>query len=73
MGVVNDGSHYGIPAGLVYSVPVSIKKGGEWEIVKGLEISDFAREKMDATAKELEHEKEVALQFISSSSSEGKL
>ena len=70
MGVVSDGSHYGISAGLVYSFPVNIKKGGEWEIVKGLEISDFAHEKMDATAKELEHERDVALQFISS---EGKL
>lgn len=70
MGVVSDGSSYGIPAGLVYSFPVSIQKGGTWEIVQGLEISDFAREKMDATAKELEGEKEVALQFISS---EGKL
>lgn len=61
MGVISDGNTYGIPAGLIYSFPVKTKKGGEWEFVQGLEISDFAREKMDATAKELEHEREVAL------------
>jgi malate dehydrogenase len=55
MAVVSDGS-YDVPEGLVYSYPV-ITKGGEWEIVQGLEIDDFSRGKMDATAKELEEER----------------
>ena len=66
MGVVSDGSRtaYGIPEGIVYSFPVSIKPGGTWEIVQGLSISQFAQEKMDATAKELVEEREVALSFL---------
>ena len=68
MGVVTTDDTYGIPEGVVYSFPVTIKQGGDWEIVKSLTISDFAREKMDATAKELIEEKEVACQFL-----EGKL
>ena len=51
MGVPSDGS-YGIPEGVVYGYPVTCKDG-EYEIVQGLEISDFSREKMDATYKEL--------------------
>ena len=62
MGVFSDGS-YGIPEGLIYSYPVKIS-GKEWSIVQGMEISDFAREKMDATAKELMEEKEAALSFL---------
>ena len=55
MAVVSDGS-YGVPEGLIYSYPVTTKDGG-WEIVQGLEIDDFSRGKMDATAAELEEER----------------
>ena len=51
MGVISDGS-YGIEPGLIYSFPCRCS-GGDWEIVEGLHISDFSREKMDATAQEL--------------------
>eukprot|EP00731_Ephydatia_muelleri_P027312 Em0019g185a len=64
MGVMSDGS-YGIPKGIIYSFPVRIKKDHSWEIVQGLSISDFAREKMDATAAELVEERDQAFQFVS--------
>ncbi|MGJ3190255.1 malate dehydrogenase [Paenarthrobacter sp. FR1] len=51
MAVASDGS-YGVPEGLVYSYPVTTS-GGNWEIVEGLEVNDFSRRKMDATAAEL--------------------
>jgi malate dehydrogenase len=57
MAVRSDGS-YGVPEGLVYSYPVKTK-GGEWEIVQGLEIDDFSRAKMDATAQELVEERDA--------------
>jgi malate dehydrogenase len=57
MAVRSDGS-YGIPEGVVYSYPVTTK-GGEWEIVQGLEIDDFSRGKMDATAQELVEERDA--------------
>jgi malate dehydrogenase len=57
MAVVSDGS-YGVPEGLIYSYPVTTK-GGEWEIVQGLDINDFSRTRMDATAAELSEEREA--------------
>jgi len=60
MGVKSNGS-YGIPEGIVYSVPVSIAADGSYKIVEGLAISDFAREKMDNTLKELTEERDMAL------------
>jgi malate dehydrogenase len=57
MAVHSDGS-YGIPEGLVYSYPVTTKDG-DWEIVQGLEIDDFSRGKMDATAAELVEERDA--------------
>lgn len=73
MGLVTDGSWYNIPADIVYSFPVKIQPGGVVQVVEGLEISDFAREKMDATAKELLEEREVAAQFLEGGGGEGKL
>src|SRR5690349_5533467 len=56
MGIPSDGS-YGIPEGMIYGFPVTCK-GGQYQIVKGLEISDFARKRMDATLKELQEERD---------------
>ncbi len=57
MGITSDGS-YGIPEGLIYSFPVTCKNG-EYSIVQGLEIDAFSRAKMDATAAELEEERQA--------------
>jgi hypothetical protein len=53
---------YGVPKGLVYGYPVTVKNG-QVEIVKGLEINAFSRAKMDATAKELEEERDAVKQL----------
>ncbi len=55
MSVPSDGS-YGIPAGVIYSVPVTCR-GGEYRIVQNLPIDPFSREKMDATLRELHEER----------------
>jgi len=55
MGVVADGS-YRIPEGLIYGFPCTCT-AGKYEVVKGLEIDGFSREKMDFTLKELEEER----------------
>ena len=57
MAVVSDGS-YGVPEGLISSFPV-ITKGGDWEIVQGLEIDDFSRARIDASTAELADEREA--------------
>lgn len=61
MAVVSDGS-YGIAEGLMYSFPVTTKHGN-WEIVQGLEINDFSRAKMDATAAELVQERDMVTEL----------
>jgi malate dehydrogenase len=56
MGIPSDGS-YGIPEDIIYGVPVTCG-GGMYERVKGLEIDDWSRGKMDATLKELLEERD---------------
>lgn len=54
MAVPSDGS-YGVPEGLIYGFPCECS-GGKWSIVQGLEINEFSRAKLDATAEELKEE-----------------
>ncbi|KAF6154791.1 hypothetical protein GIB67_032403 [Kingdonia uniflora] len=66
MGVYSDGS-YNVPAGLIYSFPVTCRNG-EWTIVQGksgLSIDEFSRKKLDATAEELSEEKALAYSCLS--------
>jgi malate dehydrogenase len=55
--VPSDGS-YDVDEGLISSFPCTCS-GGEWSIVEGLEINDFAREKIEATVNELREEREA--------------
>jgi malate dehydrogenase len=56
MGIPSDGS-YGIAEGVIYGYPVTCR-GGSYQIVKGLDISEFSRKRMDATLKELHEERD---------------
>lgn len=62
MGIPSDGS-YDIPEGIMYGFPVTCKNG-EYEIVKGLEIDAFSREKMNNTLKELNEEKDAVASML---------
>jgi malate dehydrogenase len=62
MAVPSDGS-YGIAPGVIYSYPVSCKDG-KYEIVQGLEISDFSRGLMDATDAELREERAAVEELL---------
>ena len=55
MAVPAEGS-YGIAPGIIYSYPCRCKNG-DYEIVQGLEVDAFSREKMDASAAELREER----------------
>ncbi|GAA1249165.1 malate dehydrogenase [Oryzihumus leptocrescens] len=55
---VRSQGEYGVPEGLIYSYPV-VTKGGDWEIVEGLEVDEFSRARMDATAAELVEERDA--------------
>ena len=56
MAVASDGS-YGIAEGVVFSYPVRCS-GGRYEIVQGLDLDDFAREKIRITDNELREERD---------------
>ena len=55
--IMSDGS-YGVPEGIISSFP-AISVDGEWKVVEGLEIDDFSRAEIDASVKELLHEKDT--------------
>jgi malate dehydrogenase len=57
MGVPSDGS-YGVPEGIISSFPC-VCKNGMYEIVQGLEIDDYSRAKIDASAAELQGERDA--------------
>ena len=62
MGVYSDGS-YGITEGLIYSFPC-VCKDGDWEIVQGVEINEFSRQKMSATEQELTEERDAVQHLL---------
>ncbi len=61
MAVCSDGS-YGVPEGLVSSFPCTCS-GGEWEIVPDLEIDEWSRSRIDASAAELAEERDAVRQL----------
>jgi malate dehydrogenase len=61
--VASDGS-YGVPEGLICSFPVRADGRGGWEIVQGLELNPFLKERLARTVKELEEEREVVKNLL---------
>jgi len=59
----SDGS-YGVPEGLIFSYPVKITAEGKREIVQGLELSDFEKQKIKETADELVSEREAVKSLL---------
>ncbi len=57
MGIPSDGS-YDIPEGVIFGYPVTCKNG-KFEIVKGLDLSEFSRARIQITLKELHEEREA--------------
>jgi len=62
MCVPSDGS-YGVKEGLIYSFPITCKNG-DWEIVQGLEVSDFIKGKMKESEQELLEEADAVKEMV---------
>ena len=62
MGVPSDGS-YGIPEGVIFGYPVTCR-GGQYQVVKGIEVTEFSRKRIDATLKELHEERDSVKQLL---------
>ena len=61
--VTSDGS-YGIPEGLIFSFPIRSNGEGNYEIVQGLNINEFSKEKIQATSMELEKERAAVKEML---------
>ena len=61
MSVPSDGS-YDVTEGLVSSFPCTCSQG-EWQIVEGLEITDFSRQRIDASVAELGEERDAVAEL----------
>jgi len=62
MAIPSDGS-YGISEGIIYSFPVRCVDG-RYEIVQGLDVDDFSRERMNATEQELVEERDAVKHLL---------
>ena len=62
MSIPSDGS-YDVEEGIIYSFPVTTKNGS-YEIVQGLDNSEFVQEKMKATEEELVGERDAVKHLI---------
>lgn len=60
--IVSDGS-YGVDEGLVAGFP-TVSRDGKWEIVQGLELSDFQKERIEASVQELREEREAVAHLL---------
>jgi len=56
MAIPSDGKAYGVKEGVYYSFPVTCSNG-RYQVVDGLKIEDFSRERMSATETELFEER----------------
>ncbi len=64
MGIASNGS-YGIEPGIIYGHPVTCKDG-KFDIVQGLDISQFSRARMNETETELREEREAVESLLGS-------
>ena len=58
MAVPTDGSHYGVEAGLICSLPVR-PGGGSYTVESGPDVNEFAQSKLDITVNELKEERDA--------------
>ena len=61
--ILSDGS-YDVPEGIIYGFPLRSSKEGKIEIIQGLEINSYAKEKLEITTRELLEEKEAVSELI---------
>jgi malate dehydrogenase len=62
MAVLSDGN-YGIESGLIFSFPVTVVDG-EVNVVRGLEINEFGRQRMRITEAELKAERDAVRHLL---------
>ena len=61
--ILSDGS-YDVPEGIIYGFPLRSTQEGKIEIIQGLEINSYAKEKLEITTRDLLEEKEAVSELI---------
>lgn len=51
---------YGTPAGLITSLPVKVDAVGNWRVVEGISLTDYAKSQIEASNDELIEERKIA-------------
>jgi len=51
---------YGTPVGIITSLPIKVDAVGKWRVVEGIQLTDYANEKIAASNNELIEERKVA-------------
>ena len=64
VGLISDGNPYKLPGGLIYSFPTRTADGRTRQIVPDLELAPKARAKVEASAKELQAEREAVKDLL---------
>ncbi len=62
-GVCSNGE-YGVDAGLMFGFPITSTGKGDWKVVEGLAMSDWARSQFEITLNELRSEREVVKDLL---------
>lgn len=64
MAIPSEGNSYGVPEGLIFSFPVTIK-GGEYHTVQGIKLDDaYTQEKIKKTTEELLQERDMVKDLL---------
>jgi malate dehydrogenase len=63
MAVPSDGS-YGVPEGIISGFPVRTDGKGTYEIVQGIDLSDFAKARIQASVDELQEERDAVSDML---------
>ena len=61
--VVSKGE-YGTPEGLITSTPITVDAVGNWRVVSGVSLNDYAKEKIAASNAELAEERKIAFEQL---------
>ena len=64
MAIPSDGTHYGIPEGIICSVPCRVDADGEYHVVEGVELDDTAKARVQRSIDELVGERDTVADLL---------
>ena len=62
--VITDANYYDLPKDLCFSLPLTIKDDGSWEVINGIPLSAYARQQLKITTDDLLAEKQTVAKFL---------